>query len=1101
MMKKHCLRKIIASSILSLSMVVSAGLAFTSMNNNGYASAAIFTVSAESYASSIGKSTGATAAGGSFNYESYGPEKSDTTYNFTRCGVRLTGGAGSTFDLGLIDISKSDWNGTQSTITGKFASFLEFAYLPSTDLLGIKKYELAQFTITLTDAADSDNKMFIYVESTDPNSNSDTDPVTTYVKAMASGQDAAGAYRYNKAFVGATGNQTTGYVQKNVIVDTTNITAQMPWKNNQGFRPYGFGTQPMAFIFDKADNTLYSQVTFNKSNDELSKSFAIRCFNEGTYQDGIAKSTDKPWAGFKSDLVNVSIKFDTLSKDATSTSIVVTSLGGVAATKTGEEVIFSYDDAALKVIPVQNKTVASVGEEFAINVPSECATAFYKDAYTGDRKVEILNNGSSVKTFNNSDITDNKVNYTFANKGVYTVKITCGTYVCEYKVTVMGSEYNSSLINYANGIEASDGALATNGTYTYNPNYAFHGSQVTKTQSHEGIKLTGGTGSTFNLGTVSLKNSKWVGRETAISGKYSSFFDFVYLPTAASVEVLHPELTCFTLKLADVNNPENFMEIEFKAEDHNDSTEHIAMLAIRAKASNQAELGAYRAGAGFKTASEGRVSKEYILAAANEFANGVNQNVVFRPNGDCEYPVSLVYDNNTLFSNITFTNSDQLGKSFAIRNFAERYADGITSTDKPWKGFSSDFVNATITFNNVAVDQTSIVVTGISGVKLTNDEFKPSYEDDCLITSASSVSANYGVEFELPSVSVINPFIKNVAFDGTYEILDKTNAVVASGNYEGAKKVTVNGFGNYTVKYTDVYNRSISLPLNVSAVLTVKTGNNVTVKVCDQVITDNQRLYVTDDITFNVSYGKGYTLGAVKFNDVAGFASTNEFTVRASDITQGVNELVINAKVINYNLNYKVYNDSGVAEDYNAQNKNFSMTDVNLNAKLEVLADKNGKQFKGWYLNGVKVEYFKELPLEDGLVLYGVYGEPTSKVTFNDGVSDTVQEVKEGESASAYVPVKDGYVFDGWYTDENCTTKYDFNSSLNGDVTLYAKWTQETLVGGETVNNSNVTVNASMGEVASSVNALQVVLIVVFGLGVAAAIATGVLFFLKKRKN
>lgn len=54
----------------------------------------------------------------------------------------------------------------------------------------------------------------------------------------------------------------------------------------------------------------------------------------------------------------------------------------------------------------------------------------------------------------------------------------------------------------------------------------------------------------------------------------------------------------------------------------------------------------------------------------------------------------------------------------------------------------------------------------------------------------------------------------------------------------------------------------------------------------------------------------------------------------------------------------------------------------------------------------------------------------------------TPQQVKSGECAVVpSVPTKAGYVFDGWYTDENLTFGYDFSNPVNADVTLFAKWT------------------------------------------------------------
>ncbi|HJK77936.1 MAG TPA: InlB B-repeat-containing protein [Methanocorpusculum sp.] len=39
-------------------------------------------------------------------------------------------------------------------------------------------------------------------------------------------------------------------------------------------------------------------------------------------------------------------------------------------------------------------------------------------------------------------------------------------------------------------------------------------------------------------------------------------------------------------------------------------------------------------------------------------------------------------------------------------------------------------------------------------------------------------------------------------------------------------------------------------------------------------------------------------------------------------------------------------------------------------------------------------------------------------------------------------PTKDGYTFGGWYTDSACTQSWSFASGINGDMTLYAKWTK-----------------------------------------------------------
>ena len=37
-------------------------------------------------------------------------------------------------------------------------------------------------------------------------------------------------------------------------------------------------------------------------------------------------------------------------------------------------------------------------------------------------------------------------------------------------------------------------------------------------------------------------------------------------------------------------------------------------------------------------------------------------------------------------------------------------------------------------------------------------------------------------------------------------------------------------------------------------------------------------------------------------------------------------------------------------------------------------------------------------------------------------------------------PTKANYIFDGWYCEEECITKYDFATSVTAQFVLYAKW-------------------------------------------------------------
>lgn len=56
-------------------------------------------------------------------------------------------------------------------------------------------------------------------------------------------------------------------------------------------------------------------------------------------------------------------------------------------------------------------------------------------------------------------------------------------------------------------------------------------------------------------------------------------------------------------------------------------------------------------------------------------------------------------------------------------------------------------------------------------------------------------------------------------------------------------------------------------------------------------------------------------------------------------------------------------------------------------------------------------------------------------------------------------PKKDHYSFLGWYTDEECTTEFDFDTPITSDITLYAKWK---------LNEFNVSFNANGGNVSQT---------------------------------
>jgi len=58
----------------------------------------------------------------------------------------------------------------------------------------------------------------------------------------------------------------------------------------------------------------------------------------------------------------------------------------------------------------------------------------------------------------------------------------------------------------------------------------------------------------------------------------------------------------------------------------------------------------------------------------------------------------------------------------------------------------------------------------------------------------------------------------------------------------------------------------------------------------------------------------------------------------------------------------------------------------------------------------------------------------------NNGEEDHVHRVRLDETTYDYYVEKEGFTFNGWYTDPECTVPYDFDTPVTEDIDLYAGW-------------------------------------------------------------
>ena len=115
---------------------------------------------------------------------------------------------------------------------------------------------------------------------------------------------------------------------------------------------------------------------------------------------------------------------------------------------------------------------------------------------------------------------------------------------------------------------------------------------------------------------------------------------------------------------------------------------------------------------------------------------------------------------------------------------------------------------------------------------------------------------------------------------------------------------------------------------------------------------------------------------------------------------------------------------------------------------------KMGYRFAGWFTTAgfnPDSEYDFTTPVKSNLTLYAKWADAsTYTVTFESNGGSAVDSQTVDINTNAMkpdAPTKKGYTFAGWYSDAELTTEYDFNTPVNADMTLYAKWDEKSSSG------------------------------------------------------
>lgn len=114
-----------------------------------------------------------------------------------------------------------------------------------------------------------------------------------------------------------------------------------------------------------------------------------------------------------------------------------------------------------------------------------------------------------------------------------------------------------------------------------------------------------------------------------------------------------------------------------------------------------------------------------------------------------------------------------------------------------------------------------------------------------------------------------------------------------------------------------------------------------------------------------------------------------------------------------------------------------------------------GYSFLGWYIENE--EYDFDTPVTSAFTLEAKWRRNSTSssrgndaryylVSFesNGGTEINTQNIKKNNKVEQPEnPVKEGFVFEGWFSDKELTVQYDFEATVQNAFTLYAKWSEE----------------------------------------------------------
>ncbi len=215
----------------------------------------------------------------------------------------------------------------------------------------------------------------------------------------------------------------------------------------------------------------------------------------------------------------------------------------------------------------------------------------------------------------------------------------------------------------------------------------------------------------------------------------------------------------------------------------------------------------------------------------------------------------------------------------------------------------------------------------------------------------------------------------------------------------------------------------------------VKAGQ--TLQVSFDVLPYNANKYVKTFSVDDTSLATIDNTGLLTISSAADGGKYVTVTITAGSISKQIRLYIINTYTVHFNTRLSeltVEPISGILEGYSLNEPTIS---------------RRGYILEGWYKD-IKCSESEKFDFENdsvtsNMTLYAKWVAIKPVITFNTNGGNNIDSqtiAYENTSTQPKSPVKAGYTFEGWYTDEECTAKFDFKTKLTENIELYAKWTR-----------------------------------------------------------